>query len=127
MVTAEGVERPGQLDWLYKRGCHKAFVHNLDRSASDSAIANAILSLGDSLNVVVTAEGVERPGQLDWLYKRGCHEAQGFLLSKPLSVREFDQRFLSNTRVAAAQFRSAGKPEATEAAMEVPRACRRLP
>ena len=105
----------------------KAFVHNLDRSASDSAIANAILSLGGSLNVVVTAEGVERPGQLDWLHKRGCHEAQGFLLSKPLSVREFDQRFLCNARVAAAQFRSAGKPAATEAATEVPRVYRRLP
>jgi diguanylate cyclase (GGDEF)-like protein len=72
----------------------KAFVHNLDRSASDAAIANAILSLGDSLNVVVTAEGVERPGQLEWLRKRGCHEAQGYLLSKPLSAREFAQRFL---------------------------------
>jgi len=103
----------------------KAFVHNLDRSASDSAIANAILSLGDSLNVVVTAEGVERPGQLDWLHKRGCHEAQGFLLSKPLSVREFDQRFLCNARVAAARFRSADKPEATEEAAEVPLVYRR--
>jgi diguanylate cyclase (GGDEF)-like protein len=103
----------------------KAFVHNLDRSASDSAIANAILSLGDSLNVVVTAEGVERPGQLDWLHKRGCHEAQGFLLSKPLPVREFDRRFLCNARVAAARFRSADKPEATEAAAEVPLVYRR--
>jgi diguanylate cyclase (GGDEF)-like protein len=103
----------------------KAFVHNLDRSASDSAIANAILSLGDSLNVVVTAEGVERPGQLDWLHKRGCHEAQGFLLSKPLSVREFDQRFLCNARVAAARFRSADTPEATEEAAEVPLVYRR--
>ena len=62
----------------------KAFVHNLDRSASDAAIANAILSLGESLNVTVTAEGIERPGQLEWLRKRGCHEAQGFLLSRPL-------------------------------------------
>jgi diguanylate cyclase len=103
----------------------KAFVHNLDRSASDSAIANAILSLGDSLNVVVTAEGVERPGQLDWLRKRGCHEAQGFLLSKPLPANKFAQTFLGDARVEAAQFRSAGKPEATEEAAEVPLAFRR--
>src|SRR6202043_3675801 len=26
-------------------------------------------------------EGVERSGQLEWLRSRGCHEAQGFLLS----------------------------------------------
>jgi diguanylate cyclase len=72
----------------------KAFVHNVDRSASDAAIANAILSLGASLSLVVTAEGIERPGQLEWLRARGCHEAQGFLLSRPLSARELEQRFL---------------------------------
>jgi EAL domain-containing protein (putative c-di-GMP-specific phosphodiesterase class I) len=103
----------------------KAFVHNLDRSASDSAIANAILSLGDSLNVVVTAEGVERPGQLDWLRRRGCHEAQGFLLSKPLPAREFERRFLCEARVAAEQFRSAGTPEATGEAAAAPLVFRR--
>jgi diguanylate cyclase (GGDEF)-like protein len=72
----------------------KAFVHNLDRSASDAAIANAILSLGESLNVTVTAEGIERPAQLEWLRKRGCHEAQGFLLSRPLCALDLEQMFL---------------------------------
>jgi diguanylate cyclase len=72
----------------------KAFVNNLDRTASDAAIANAILSLGESLNVTITAEGIEREGQLDWLRRRGCHEAQGFLLSMPLSARDLEQRFL---------------------------------
>ena len=81
----------------------KAFVHNLDRSASDAAIANAILSLGESLNVIVTAEGIERPGQLEWLRKRGCHEAQGFLLSRPLPAREFERRFLCEPGEAGAQ------------------------
>ncbi len=74
----------------------KAFVHNVDRSASDAAIANAILSLGRSLSLVVTAEGIERPGQLEWLRARGCHEAQGFLLSRPLSARDLEQQFLQD-------------------------------
>ena len=72
----------------------KAFVDNLDRSASEAAIANAILSLGESLNVTITAEGIERRGQLEWLRRRGCHEVQGFLLSMPLSARDLEQRFL---------------------------------
>jgi diguanylate cyclase len=72
----------------------KAFVHNLERSESDAAIANAILSLGDSLKVTVTAEGIERPAQLEWLRKRGCHEAQGFLLSRPLTVEALTRRLL---------------------------------
>jgi diguanylate cyclase len=74
----------------------KAFVRNVDRSPSDAAIANAILSLGASLNLVVTAEGIERPGQLEWLRARGCHEVQGFLLSKPLAARELEQQFLQD-------------------------------
>jgi len=70
----------------------KAFVQNLDRSAADAAVASAILSLGEGLGVIVTAEGIERAAQLEWLRRRGCHEAQGFLLSMPLSPAEFEQR-----------------------------------
>ncbi len=72
----------------------KAFVAEVDRSMSDAAVARAILSLGESLGLVVTAEGIERPSQLEWLRARGCHEAQGFLLSKPLSAAELEHRFL---------------------------------
>lgn len=72
----------------------KAFVHHVDRSASDAAIAATILALGQSLGIVVTAEGIERPAQLEWLRARGCQEAQGFLLSRPLSAHELEQRFL---------------------------------
>lgn len=73
----------------------KAFVDDIDRSASDAAIANAILSLAGSLNLTVTAEGVERPGQLEWLRTRGCDEVQGFLLSKPLTPGDLERRFLA--------------------------------
>ena len=72
----------------------KAFVTNVDRSPEDAAIAGAILSLGHSLGVTVTAEGIERMGQLQWLRERGCHEAQGFLLARPLSALDLEQRFL---------------------------------
>jgi diguanylate cyclase (GGDEF)-like protein len=72
----------------------KAFVRNLDRSTSEGAVASAILSLAKSLGVTVTAEGIERYGQLEWLKQRGCHEAQGFLMSMPLSPRELEARFL---------------------------------
>jgi EAL domain-containing protein (putative c-di-GMP-specific phosphodiesterase class I) len=76
----------------------KAFVRDLDRSPGDAAIANAILSLAASLNLIVTAEGVERQEQLDWLRARGCHEVQGFLLSKPLSAADFEARFFPGQR-----------------------------
>jgi diguanylate cyclase len=79
----------------------KAFVHNVDRSASDAAVANAILSLGESLGLIVTAEGVERLGQLEWLRRRGCHEVQGFLLSRPLVAAELEERFLERSEATA--------------------------
>ena len=72
----------------------KAFVNNVDRSPSDGAVASAILSLGKSLNLTVTAEGIERSGQLQWLRARGCDEGQGFLLSRPLSARDLEIRYL---------------------------------
>lgn len=50
----------------------KSFIQNVDRSQADAAVASAILSLGKNLNLVVTAEGVERSGQLEWLRSRGC-------------------------------------------------------
>lgn len=74
----------------------KAFVRAVDRSPGDAAVANAILSLAESLNLVVIAEGVERHEQLAWLRARGCHEAQGFLLSMPLSPAELEARYFSN-------------------------------
>jgi len=79
----------------------KAFVHNVDRSTSDAAVANAILSLGESLGLIVTAEGIERPGQLAWLRQRGCHEVQGFLLSRPLLAADLERRFLSEPQASA--------------------------
>jgi diguanylate cyclase (GGDEF)-like protein len=79
----------------------KAFVRNVDRSTSDAAIANAILSLGQSLNVTITAEGIERSGQLEWLRTRGCNEAQGFLLSRPLSAAQLEERYLRPIDAAA--------------------------
>ena len=50
--------------------------------------------IGQSLDLIVTAEGIERPGQLEWLRSRGCHEAQGFLLSRPLSPSDLERRVL---------------------------------
>jgi EAL domain-containing protein (putative c-di-GMP-specific phosphodiesterase class I) len=82
----------------------KAFVQNVDQSVADSAIAAAILSLGKSLRLSVTAEGIERKSQLEWLRDRGCHEGQGFYLSRPISSLRLVEQFLkSNTPRLAAQ------------------------
>ena len=78
----------------------KAFVTNVDRSPGDAAVASAILSLGRNLGVIVTAEGIERQAQLDWLQARGCDEVQGFLLSKPLLAQDLERAYLTRGTVA---------------------------
>src|SRR5205807_8006659 len=69
--------------------------------AGNAAIANAILSLAESLGVAVTAEGIERPGQLEWLRSRGCQEAQGFLLARPLAPADLERQFLAPAKPTA--------------------------
>ncbi|HTC52582.1 MAG TPA: EAL domain-containing protein [Steroidobacteraceae bacterium] len=88
----------------------KAFVTNVDRAPGDAAVASAILSLGRNLGVTVTAEGIERQAQLEWLRARGCDEVQGFLLSRPLSVQDLEQRYLQHPVPAYAAGSSAKGP-----------------
>jgi len=84
----------------------KSFIQNVDRSQADAAVASAILSLGKNLNLVVTAEGVERSGQLEWLRSRGCDEVQGFLLSRAVSAAELEQRWLRTQPDSVSAFQS---------------------
>jgi EAL domain-containing protein (putative c-di-GMP-specific phosphodiesterase class I) len=72
----------------------RSFVQNVDVSRSDAGIINAILSLAKTLDLTITAEGVERQAQLEWLRARGCHEAQGFLIAPPLTPAELEAQFL---------------------------------
>jgi diguanylate cyclase (GGDEF)-like protein/PAS domain S-box-containing protein len=65
----------------------KSFVTDLD--AKDVAITQAIVSLGHSLSLEVTAEGIESAKQLSFLMQHGCECGQGFLFSKPAPASEF--------------------------------------
>lgn len=57
----------------------------IDRSfADDTAVVRAVATLGASLGMRTTAEGVETTEQLERLHRDGCTEAQGYLLSRPV-------------------------------------------
>jgi diguanylate cyclase (GGDEF)-like protein len=63
----------------------KSFVISLNESADSAAIVNAIVSLGESLNLPITAEGVEDAAIEARLKALGCAKAQGWHYGKPLS------------------------------------------
>lgn len=68
----------------------QTFVRNLEQSTNDSAIASAIIAMAGSMDMKVTAEGVENDFQLDFLKQKFCDEAQGYLLSKPLTAMQLE-------------------------------------
>ena len=61
----------------------RAFMAELEGSAQSRAIIRAVLTIGESLNIPVLAEGVETCDQLDFLRAQGCDEVQGYLLGRP--------------------------------------------
>ncbi len=67
----------------------RSFVSSLPDSREDAAIANAVIALGRSMGMKVVAEGVETEPQADLLRDLGCHEIQGYLLSRPLQAEAF--------------------------------------
>ena len=68
----------------------QSFVRDVLTDPNDAAIARTIVALGQSLGLVVVAEGVETEGQLEFLSSHGCHFCQGYLISRPLPAAEFD-------------------------------------
>ena len=61
----------------------RSFIDTLGTSPQTSAIVSSIVGLGQSLNVTITAEGVETEGQAAMLRKWGCDQVQGFYYGRP--------------------------------------------
>ena len=64
----------------------RSFVKGLSPDGGDSAIVRAVVTVAKSLNMDVTAEGVETEGQLAEVKALGCDRAQGFLFARPVSA-----------------------------------------
>lgn len=67
----------------------RSFVSLLGSKAEGTAIVSAVLSLGRSLGIATTAEGVETIGQRDFLLASDCTNLQGYLFSKPMPAADF--------------------------------------
>ncbi|MBT7306894.1 MAG: EAL domain-containing protein, partial [Gammaproteobacteria bacterium] len=67
----------------------RSFTQNILEIESNQSIANAIITLGQSFNMSVIAEGIETHQALEWLSEKGCDEGQGYLFARPLTVSDF--------------------------------------
>jgi diguanylate cyclase (GGDEF)-like protein len=64
----------------------KSFISTMVKSEQTAAIVNTIASLGHTLSVPITAEGVESEQVRAELNKYGCSEAQGWLFGRAVSA-----------------------------------------
>ena len=61
----------------------RQFIRNMTRDPAMRAIVKTIIALGKSLDVIITAEGVETQEQAAMLREFGCPQVQGFLYGYP--------------------------------------------
>jgi EAL domain-containing protein (putative c-di-GMP-specific phosphodiesterase class I) len=63
-------------------------VEEVYNNPQDSGVIPAMITLGNSFQINVVAEGVNQPEHLEILSKLNCEEMQGYLFSQPLSIIE---------------------------------------
>lgn len=61
----------------------RSFVKGLSKDGNDNAIVRAVVTMAKSLNMDVTAQGVETDQQRIELKALGCDRGQGFLFARP--------------------------------------------
>jgi EAL domain-containing protein (putative c-di-GMP-specific phosphodiesterase class I) len=64
----------------------RSFVKGLSHEGGDSAIVRAVVTVAKSLNMDVTAEGIETDAQRLELKALGCDQGQGFLFARPAAA-----------------------------------------
>jgi len=80
----------------------RSFVMDLAVANGDAlAIVRAVATLGASLGMSTTAEGVETKEQLDQVRAEGCTEMQGYYISPPRPAREIGHLIRTMTDKAA--------------------------
>ena len=75
----------------------RAFINDIPGDQEAEQLVNAIISMANILGLKTVAEGVETPQQQEYLSQRDCAVLQGFHLSRPLSVDDFE-RYCKNLK-----------------------------
>jgi diguanylate cyclase (GGDEF)-like protein/PAS domain S-box-containing protein len=66
----------------------RSFVSQMEKNADSMSIIRAVIALGKSLRIKITAEGVETEAQLGLLQQENCDLVQGYLLGKPMAKED---------------------------------------
>jgi len=83
----------------------RSFVASMGSSPESAAVVNAIVRLGDSLHLPVTAEGIEDAEAEALLRDMGCTRGQGYLYGRPVNAANA-RRLLAERRLLASPVRA---------------------
>ncbi len=81
---------------LNKLKIDQSFVHDVLIDSHDAAIVRTVVALGQSLGLVLLAEGVESEGECQFLLEQGCNLYQGYLYSPALPIAGFNSFVLQH-------------------------------
>jgi sensor c-di-GMP phosphodiesterase-like protein len=84
----------------------KSFVEGIGTGSVAETVIDAIVDLGQRLEMTIVAEGIERAEQVDYLVSRGVTLFQGFHFSLPLT-RKGLVRFVEDRETAAEEEQAA--------------------
>jgi EAL domain-containing protein (putative c-di-GMP-specific phosphodiesterase class I) len=80
----------------------RSFIKDIERNRDSASIIRAIASLGASLGIETTAEGIETTEQMELVRRAGCTEMQGYLVSRPVPAAELGDLIARYRREVAA-------------------------
>ncbi len=69
----------------------RSFVSGLASNEKNQAMVKSMIDMGARMGLRVVAEGVESYREMQWLKTLGCHEVQGFFISRPLAEQDLVQ------------------------------------
>ncbi|MEM7725327.1 MAG: EAL domain-containing response regulator [Cyanobacteria bacterium P01_A01_bin.45] len=72
------------------------FTLDIAQDKEKSAIITGLIQMAKSLDVKVIGKGIEKQEDLDFLREQKCDGVQGFLLSQPVPVEDFENLLISN-------------------------------
>ena len=75
-----------------------SFVAGLGRDETLTLLTRTIVRLGHDLGLIVVAEGIERPEQLELLREMGCPRGQGFLVARPMAAGRIESLVRTSLR-----------------------------
>lgn len=83
----------------------RSVVRDILHADEATAIVRAVTSLGRSLGIATTAEGIETEEQMAFVSAEGCTQVQGYFVGRPMSAADAARLVMNRSIKNAAAFR----------------------